>query len=132
MLTPGFSVDGGVALRKRVYDFMVARPSVGFRARQIAEELGLTEKQVGAVLAQLSSDQKAAVIYPHIVKTSPGVFEYNTQVTQRFTVKKKAAKKPIRATVENSVQPMADYTVDREAIVLRHRSGKLFIARPVN
>lgn len=132
MLQPGVNVEGQVALRKVVHQFLVDRAVQPFRARDIASQLNLSDKQVSAVLAQLSTDQKAALHYPHVVKVAPGVFTFNPAIPQTFTVKKKTSKKPIKATVPNTIQPMADYTVDRDAIVLRHKSGRLFIARPVN
>lgn len=132
MLQPGVNTEGQVALRKVVHQFLVGRGAQPFRAREIAAQLNLSDKQVSAVLAQLSTDQKAALHYPHVIKVAPGLFAYNPSIPQTFTVKKKTVKKAIKATVPNTIQPMGDYTVDKDAIVLRHKSGRLFIARPVN
>lgn len=132
MLTPGMNPQGGVALRKVVHEFLVQHPVQAFRPRDIASRLNLTEKQVTAVLAQVSGEQQAALNYPHVHRVKPGHFAYDPSKPQRFTVKKKKPSKPVSGSMPNVVQPMADYTVEKDAIVLKHRSGRLFIARPID
>jgi hypothetical protein len=84
-------------------------------------------------LLLLVNDQKIAMNYPHIHRADHGTYIYNSQKPQVFRQRAKTVK-PAKKTVAQPVaQPMTgNFTELTDSIVLRHKSGKLYIARPVN
>lgn len=133
MIPKGMTVNGDIALRKKIHDLLRTNSYRTYRVAEIAHQVGSPAKRVSATLLAMMNDEKVAVNYPHIHRMERGVFIYDSQRPQVFTKRAKKIKNTKTTSGQPQVQPMSvDFTEVKEAIVLRHKSGRLYVARPVN
>lgn len=133
MIPKGQTVTGDVALRKKIHDLLSHNTYRSYRVAEIADKVGSPAKRVSATLLAMMNDEKVAMNYPHIHRIDRGVFIYDSQRPQVFTKRPKRVKTIKTTSSQTTVQPMSvDFTEVKEAIVLRHKSGKLYVARPVS
>ena len=133
MIPVGQTASGEVALRKKIHDLLRQHNYRNYRVAEISQITGAPAKRVSATLISMMYDEKVAANYPHIHRVDRGLFNYDPQRPQVFkqrSKKTKTTKKPMAQPVIQQLS--AAFTEQSDMIVLRHKSGKLYIARPVN
>lgn len=136
MIPLGETRNGQIALRKRIHDLFKTNPGRGFQVADIAATLGADAKKVSASIINMVTDPKIAINYPHIVRMDRGLYTYDPARPQQFVHRAKRIKTTKRSATQPAAQPvaqpMADFFEEKNVLVLRHKSGKLYIARPVS
>jgi transcriptional regulator with XRE-family HTH domain len=71
---------GGRAKRAELYEFLKARPTMGFSIDQLAELTGISRSTLWSTLAQLTQVRETAEKYPHVHKVAKATFAFDPTI----------------------------------------------------